>query len=77
MDLDLLVTGPEFEIWTEGRATFEVVKVWRLRGKITARGHRGRSPLYRLGDLLAAEAKTRKTVDRRGGRKRKTRPVQV
>lgn len=76
MDLELLVTAPEFALWTEGRATVKVITAWRLRGKIQVRGYRGRSPLFRFGDLLDVEKKTRRTVEHRGGRVRKVKRQQ-
>ena len=36
-----------------------LIYVWRALGKVKPVGIRGRCPLYRLGDLLRVESKTR------------------
>lgn len=36
-----------------------LVYVWRSQGKLTPQETRGRSPLYRWGDVLAVETRTR------------------
>lgn len=34
----------------------QVVAMWKADGKIRPRRHRGRSPLYRFGDIIDANA---------------------
>jgi len=55
---DRLVTAAEIEtlIPTVSR---HLVYVWRGTGKLVERSKRGRSPLYRWGDVTAIEAATR------------------
>lgn len=55
-------------------ASLAVIGMWRHRGLITPRGHRGRSPLYRLADLLEVEHATRVRVQTGGGRARHPHP---
>lgn len=64
MNLDALVTAREAEDYPALRAvhvTRHLIYVWRAAGRLKARGHRGRSPLYRWGDILAAERDTRRS----------------
>ncbi len=65
-DPNTLVTAVEIErqLTTVSR---HLVYVWRSQGKLTERGKRGRSPLYRWGDVVQAEAATR-TADPAGQR---------
>lgn len=39
----------------------QLIGMWRHLGKLSARGTRGRSPLYRYGDLLQVERETRRS----------------
>lgn len=51
-DRDALVTAA-----TGARAlgiSRQVIAMWKRDGKVTPAKHRGRSPLYRLGDLIDA-----------------------
>lgn len=41
--------------------TADVVRQWKARSLIEAVGKRGRSPLFRWGDLLAVERDTRRS----------------
>jgi DNA-binding transcriptional MerR regulator len=43
----------------------QLINYWRASGLIVPVGHRGRSPLYRLGDILAVEADTRRSPQSR------------
>lgn len=65
-DPNTLVTAVEIEqqLTTVSR---HLVYVWRSQGRIKAYGKRGRSPLYRWGDVVKAEAATR-TADPAGQR---------
>jgi hypothetical protein len=58
MNADALVTAVEIEqqLPTVSR---HLVYVWRGTGRLKARGKRGRSPLYRWGDVVKLEAATR------------------
>lgn len=70
LDEEFLITATEFErLTTEWgcKVTAVVVGMWRTRGKIAAKGRRGRSPLFRLGDLMGVECQTRLVVEKRGG----------
>lgn len=75
-DLDALVTAREAEE-DEGLKNYGVTRhligMWKVNGKIAARGKRGRSPLYRFGDLLVVEAATRRSGS--SWRKKQTRPA--
>ena len=39
----------------------QLVNYWRRAGKIAPVAHAGRSPLYRLGDVLEAESAARRS----------------
>lgn len=43
------------------RVTRHAIAMWRQHGRIQPVGKRGRSPLYRFGDLLSAERETRQS----------------
>jgi hypothetical protein len=73
MNLDALVTAAEFRRYLAlagGAVSLAAISMWRTRGRIEVHGHRGNSPLYRLGDLLDVEADTRHRVARSGGKQR-------
>lgn len=73
MDLDAQLTASEFSTYMAmagGSVSLAVIGMWRSRGLVQVCGHRGRSPLYRLESLLAAEAGTRRRVRQAGGRAR-------
>lgn len=55
---DVLVTAVqiEAELPTVSR---HLVYVWRAAGKLQPQGKRGRSPLYRWGDVIDVERETR------------------
>lgn len=38
-----------------------LIGMWKSRGKLTPTGQRGRSPLYRWGDVLKVERDTRQS----------------
>lgn len=64
MNLDALVTAREAEDYPALRAahvTRHLIYVWRAMGRLKVRGHRGRSPLYRFGDVLRVERETRRS----------------
>jgi hypothetical protein len=63
IDLDALVTAAEAA--PPLNISIAAICMWRNRGKITVAGHRGRSPLYRYGDLLTVEQSTRHNGGRR------------
>lgn len=54
MDLDALVTAPEITVLMPD-VSRHLVAMWARSGQLTVRGRRGRSPLYRLGDVMAVE----------------------
>jgi hypothetical protein len=60
VNLDAQVSAIEAAGWlsTAGVCRHRVY-AWRSEGRITEVGKRGRSPLYRFGDVLQAEADTR------------------
>lgn len=49
----------------------QLINYWRSSGKLEPVAHRGRSPLYRLGDILDVEAGARNSPQshRHGGRR--------
>jgi hypothetical protein len=62
VDLDALVSAREAEDYPPLRAhgvTRRLIYEWRGDGRLTPRGQRGRSPLYRFGDILEVERDTR------------------
>lgn len=60
MNLDAQVSAIEAAGWLEKAGVCRHrVYAWRSEGRITEVGKRGRSPLYRWGDVLEAEADTR------------------
>lgn len=72
MDLDALVSAREAEDYPPLRAqrvTRHLIYVWRAEGRLKPRGQRGRSPLYRFGDILRVERDTRLSgLSNRGSR---------
>jgi predicted site-specific integrase-resolvase len=60
MNLDALVSAREAAIalGVERHAIYQ----WRIAGKISPQGRRGRSPLYRWGDLIRVERDTRRAA---------------
>ena len=79
VNLDALVTAREFEVFSKGRATLGTVSSWRRDGKVEpiATRVKGRSPLYRLGDLVQVERDGRIASAKRGGIVRKPRPTRA
>lgn len=62
MNLDALVTAREAQDYPALRAARvcrHLIGMWRHAGRLTVKGQRGRSPLYRFGDILRAERDTR------------------
>lgn len=53
-----LVTATEFATLNPD-VSIHLIAWWRTTGKITVRGHRGRSPLYDWDELCTVEAETR------------------
>jgi hypothetical protein len=43
----------------------QLINSWRASGRLQPVGRRGRSPLYRLGDILRVEADTRRSSQSR------------
>lgn len=58
LDPDALVTAADIARLIPS-VSRHLVYVWHGRGKLTARERRGRSPMYRWGDVLDVEARTR------------------
>lgn len=64
VNLDALVTAREAEAHPglqRYRVTRHLIYTWRSLGKIEPVDRRGRSPLYRFGDILLAERDTRRS----------------
>lgn len=64
MDLDALVSAREAEDYPPLQAqgvTRRLIYEWRADGRLKPRGQRGRSPLYRFGDILRVERDTRRS----------------
>lgn len=59
MNLDTLVTATEAAAERGLPVTRHTIGMWRHAGKVEVKGWRGRSPLYRWGDLVDVERKTR------------------
>ena len=62
VDLDAPVTAPEAQSYTPLKrhgVCRHTITWWRTAGHVEQIGQRGRSPLYRWGDLLRAERDTR------------------
>lgn len=62
LDLDALVTAPEAQVHPglkHLRVCRHTMAWWVTVGKLKPRGRRGRSPLYRFGDLLEIERDAR------------------
>jgi len=61
-DNDALVTAVEAAAspHLKGVSRF-LIGMWKHQGKLTVRGHRGRSPLFRYGDVLKVERDTRQS----------------
>jgi len=72
VNLDALITAREAEDYPALKAahvTRHLIYVWRAEGRLTTQGTRGRSPLYRFGDILLVERDTRRSgLSRRGPR---------
>lgn len=58
MNLEALVTAAEAA--PKLGVDRHLIYMWRALGKVTPQGKRGKSPLYRWGDLLAVESQTRR-----------------
>lgn len=59
LDLDALITGAQAaRLAGCHRAN---ICLWRNQGRLTVRDRRGRSALYRLGDVLEVERETRRS----------------
>lgn len=62
MDLDALVTAREAQDHRGLKAQNvcrHTIASWRARGRLEVKDKRGRSPLYRFGDVLRVERDTR------------------
>lgn len=55
---DKLITAREAEMLAPGLDRHTVYR-WATRGQLAPVAHRGRSPLYRLADVLDCERRTR------------------
>lgn len=72
MNLDARVTAREAEEFDPLRVhnvKRHLIYVWRAQGRIEPVGHRGRSPLYRWGDILEVERDTRRSGASHRGRR--------
>lgn len=70
MNLDALVTAREAEDYPALRANHVsrfLIGMWKRLGKLEPKGQRGRSPLYRFGDILEVERDTRRSRHSRRG----------
>jgi hypothetical protein len=62
VDLDALVTATEAAASPHLQGVCRhLIGMWKTRGKVEPRVMRGRSPLYRYGDLLMVERQTRRS----------------
>lgn len=63
MDLDALVTATEAAAspHLRGDVCRHLIGMWKTTGKLQPAGRRGRSPLYRYGDILEVERQTRRS----------------
>lgn len=61
--MDLLVTATEAAStpWLRSDVCRHLIGMWRHQGKLETRGQRGRSPLFRLGEIVAVERSTRRS----------------
>jgi hypothetical protein len=72
VNLDALVTAREAEDYLALRAarvTRHLIYTWRGAGRLKTKGKRGRSPLYRFGDILLVERDTRCSGSSHRGRR--------
>ena len=60
MNLNALVTAPEISRMMPD-VSRHLVGMWAHQGRLTVRGRRGKSPLYRLGEVMAVETSTRQS----------------
>lgn len=58
MNMDALVTATEAAAGLPD-VSRHLIGMWVQHEKLTPKGRRGRSPLYRWGDIVAVEAATR------------------
>jgi hypothetical protein len=64
VNLDALVTAREAADYPALKAhhvSRHLIGMWKTLGKLNAKGKRGRSPLYRFGDILEVERDTRRS----------------
>jgi hypothetical protein len=66
VNLDALVTATEAASVMPS-VSKHLIGMWVANGKLEAKGRRGRSPLYRWGDVLAVEATMRNSPYSRRG----------
>lgn len=71
MNLDALVAPAEIAVHMPD-LTRHTIAMWVQRGKLQPRGRRGRTPLYRWGDVLAVERDTRRNPKSSRHRDRRT-----
>jgi hypothetical protein len=58
MDRDAQVTASQaVAVLGEGMVSLALICMWRRKGHLKPVGKRGRSPLYRWGDILAVETR--------------------
>lgn len=60
VNLDALVTAPEVTVVMPD-VSRHLVGMWVRQKRLLVRGHRKRSPLYRLGDVLKVERDVRES----------------
>lgn len=62
MNLDALVTATEAQASPHLHGVCRhLIGMWKTLGKLEVRGRRGRSPLFRYGDILTVEQQTRRS----------------
>lgn len=62
MNPDVLVTATEAAASPHLKGVCRhLIGMWKTLGKLTVKGRRGRSPLFRYGDILDVERDTRRS----------------
>src|SRR5262249_24503153 len=61
LDAEVTATEAAASDALRGNVCRHLIGMWKHKGKLTVRGMRGRSPLYRYGDILKVERDTRRS----------------